>query len=436
MIEQLGALVSVESPSEDLAACATSAAAVRALAGELVGDAGEVVEVEGRSHLRWSFGEPGRALLVGHHDTVWPMGTLARWPFSVDAARRQGDRAGRLRHEGRHRAAVPRPGRAGRPRRPRGRADMRRGGRVADAAERSSRRRPGGRAAALVLEPSAAGGALKSGRKGTGMYTLVVEGKAAHAGLEPEKGANALIELAHLVLALDASAGPSSGTTVTPTVASAGTATNVVPARPRVEVDVRVAVPEEARRVDDAIRRPRHHRARAAASRCAADPTARRCPSHQRCRPLAAAPGGRRRARARPPRRRRRRRRLGRQLHRCGRLPNARRARRRWRRRPRRGRARGAGGDGRAHRARGRARCRPASRRLSARRPPPATGPPEGGRPRPHRPRHRAGRLHRPRRVASPDPVDVVRHLASSRGTSTWLDALTAPFAVTGDARP
>jgi glutamate carboxypeptidase len=108
--------------------------------------------------------------------------------------------------------------------------------------------------AALVCEPAADGGALKVGRKGTGMYTFVVTGRSAHAGLEPEKGANALVEAAHLVLAVGPLGRPEVGTTVTPTVAAAGTATNVVPAEARLEVDVRVAEPGEAERVDDALR--------------------------------------------------------------------------------------------------------------------------------------------------------------------------------------
>ena len=60
----------------------------------------------------------------------------------------------------------------------------------------------------LVLEPSADGGALKIGRKGVGMYYVEISGRAAHAGLEPEKGINALVEAAHQVLAITAIARP------------------------------------------------------------------------------------------------------------------------------------------------------------------------------------------------------------------------------------
>ena len=56
----------------------------------------------------------------------------------------------------------------------------------------------------LVLEPSADGGAVKTGRKGTGTFEVVVRGRAAHAGLEPEKGVNALVEAAHQVLTIAA----------------------------------------------------------------------------------------------------------------------------------------------------------------------------------------------------------------------------------------
>ncbi len=74
------------------------------------------------------------------------------------------------------------------------------------------------------------GGALKIARKGVSLYEVVVTGRAAHAGLEPERGVNATVELAHPVLAIAALADPEPGTTVTPTVATSGTTTNTVPA--------------------------------------------------------------------------------------------------------------------------------------------------------------------------------------------------------------
>jgi glutamate carboxypeptidase len=107
--------------------------------------------------------------------------------------------------------------------------------------------------AVLVLEPSADGGALKIGRKGTGTFELIIEGRASHAGLEPETGINSLVELAHLIPQIVSIADPARGTTVTPTLASSGTADNVVPARTTMSVDVRVAIPEEKPRVEEAF---------------------------------------------------------------------------------------------------------------------------------------------------------------------------------------
>jgi glutamate carboxypeptidase len=101
-----------------------------------------------------------------------------------------------------------------------------------------------------VLEPSADGGALKVGRKGTGTYELVVHGRAAHAGLEPEKGVNSLVAAAELISRIATFGDPSTGTTVTPTMATGGTADNVVPAQTRVRIDVRVVQPAETARID------------------------------------------------------------------------------------------------------------------------------------------------------------------------------------------
>jgi len=105
----------------------------------------------------------------------------------------------------------------------------------------------------LVLEPSADGGAIKTGRKGTGTFEVIVRGRAAHAGLEPENGVNSLIEAAHHVLAIAAIGDAAAGTTVTPTVGRAGTADNVVPAETRVRVDVRVTGTSEKARVEAAM---------------------------------------------------------------------------------------------------------------------------------------------------------------------------------------
>nr|WP_199533204.1 M20/M25/M40 family metallo-hydrolase [Renibacterium salmoninarum] len=109
-------------------------------------------------------------------------------------------------------------------------------------------------AAVLVFEASSDGGALKTGRKGTSIYQLVIEGRAAHAGLEPEKGVNATVEIAHQILAISALADPALGTTVTPTRMISGETSNTVPARAELSIDVRARSVAELKRVDRAMR--------------------------------------------------------------------------------------------------------------------------------------------------------------------------------------
>ncbi|WP_211288230.1 M20/M25/M40 family metallo-hydrolase [Mumia flava] len=105
-----------------------------------------------------------------------------------------------------------------------------------------------------MLEASADGGALKTERKGVSLYDVVIEGRAAHAGLEPEKGVSAAVEVAHQVLAVAGLGDAGLGTTVTPTVVQAGTTTNTVAARGRFAVDVRARTRAEQERVDAALR--------------------------------------------------------------------------------------------------------------------------------------------------------------------------------------
>jgi glutamate carboxypeptidase len=91
-------------------------------------------------------------------------------------------------------------------------------------------------------------------RKGVGLYRLDVVGRAAHAGLEPERGINATIEAAAQILAIHRLSDPSVGTTVTPTVVAAGTVSNTVPAAAKVTVDVRTESVEEMQRVETGLR--------------------------------------------------------------------------------------------------------------------------------------------------------------------------------------
>src|SRR5262249_61307259 len=96
-------------------------------------------------------------------------------------------------------------------------------------------------------------GALKTEGKGVSVYQLEASGKAAHAGLDPDKGANAAVELAHQLVTVAGLARPEAGTTVTPSLVTAGTAMNTVPARASAHVDVRTRTRSEADRVRTAL---------------------------------------------------------------------------------------------------------------------------------------------------------------------------------------
>jgi glutamate carboxypeptidase len=106
---------------------------------------------------------------------------------------------------------------------------------------------------ALVLEPPASGGRVKTGRKGTGNFRLEARGRAAHAGLEPEKGASAILEIARQIERLHAMNAPALGTTVNVGVIGGGTRLNVVAAEAYAEIDVRFSTMAEARRIEAEI---------------------------------------------------------------------------------------------------------------------------------------------------------------------------------------
>jgi glutamate carboxypeptidase len=250
LLADLAELVGVESPSHDVAAVSASADAVAAVIERRLGSRPTIVDSPVGPHVHWSGGGQPRVLLVGHHDTVFPIGALAARPFAVVDGRATGpgvfDMKGGIVQAVHAVAAL----------------DDRSGvellftadeevGSGASQALIEERARACG--AVLVLEPSADGGAVKTARKGVGTFEVVVRGRAAHAGLEPEKGVNSLVVAAELIGRIATLGDTATGTTVTPTVATAGTAENVVPAETRVKVDVRVVEPGEKARIEAAM---------------------------------------------------------------------------------------------------------------------------------------------------------------------------------------
>ena len=248
MTAALEELVSCESPSSDAAATRACAAVFDGLAAGHLDARPERLEIDGRTHLRYTWGTP-RVLVLGHLDTVWPAGTLARWPFSVDGDVATGpgvfDMKGGVVQALAALSLLPAldgvsllltaDEEIGSPTS---------AGLVVDSARDC--------VATLVCEPSAAG-ALKTARKGIAMYAVTVAGRAAHAGLEPEKGINAAVALSRFVVAASQLGARDVGTTVTPTLLSAGTTTNTVPAAATVALDVRATDPEELPRVHAAL---------------------------------------------------------------------------------------------------------------------------------------------------------------------------------------
>ncbi len=273
MVELLGKVVSIESPSTEPTAVERVA---RFLAGEWKkrGAKVKLIPAKGRgpilrAEVLVGTGKPkGQILGLGHLDTVYSLGTLKRMPFKVSGGRALGP--GTVDMKGGvvqalfavealrtlkltpsfAKASEGRPAiklvflftsdeevgsAAGRP--------------VLEAEARKSR-------AVLVMEPSTGlHGALKTARKGVGEFELIVEGRAAHAGVEPEKGVNAVHELAAQILRVAKLARPRRGLTLNVDVIEGGTRTNVVAERARAQVDVRIARMSDGKWIERQMRR-------------------------------------------------------------------------------------------------------------------------------------------------------------------------------------
>ena len=195
-------------------------------------------------------------LLLGHCDTVWPLGTLEQMPVEVEDGMVRGPgvydmkgglaqmvyalralRALELEPSVTPVVFVNSDEELG------SRESTRHIRRLACAADR-----------AFVLEPSLGpSGKLKTTRKGVGRFSVMVRGEAAHAGLDPEGGASAILELSYLIQALHALNDPVRGTTVNVGMIGGGLSPNVVAPESSAVVDVRVPNREEARRVEEAI---------------------------------------------------------------------------------------------------------------------------------------------------------------------------------------
>jgi len=238
-------MVEIESPSDDKAALDRMGALLAEIFERMGSKVTFYPEKEAGNHLKAEFAGAGGkpVLLLGHFDTVWPMGTLANMPFRIQDGRAYGPgvydmKAGiammifavrALKEAG----AAHRPvtilldtdeevgSTTGRP--------------VIEATARECE-------AVLVLEPSQGPqGHLKTSRKGVGGITIRVRGRASHSGVDFEKGRSAIVELARQLLEVVKFTDLSRGITVNPGVIQGGTRSNVIAAEAWAEVDLRIA---------------------------------------------------------------------------------------------------------------------------------------------------------------------------------------------------
>ena len=263
LLETIEALVRFESPSTDKTAVDRCGAE---LAGRLAAIGGRVRTLSRAArgdHVRAEFAcapSGGRRddrplLLLGHFDTVWPVGQLDRMPFVQADGRLHGPgvfdmKAGialamlavRALAETRastHRRIVML-----------WTTDEEVGSEtsrevIEDEARKSE--------AVLVLEPSLPGGALKTARKGCGGYQVVIRGISAHAGIDPEHGASAVQELAHQILRINALHDAARGISANVVQVSGGLRSNVIPDEARAVVDVRAPTRESMAAVESAF---------------------------------------------------------------------------------------------------------------------------------------------------------------------------------------
>jgi glutamate carboxypeptidase len=244
MVDQLRRLVETESFSGDAEGVAACAEVIDDLCRDLLGSDPNPAG----AHRAWRRPGGRPVLVLCHFDTVWPRGTLAEFPFTVEDGVARGPGAFDMK------AGIVQCLHALR-KVPDGpvtvlfTGDEEIGSPTSRALIEDEAR---GARAVLVLEP-AAGPNVKVARKGVGQWRIEVHGRAAHAGLAPESGVNAAVELAEQIRRLEDLARPEEGTTVTVTMVGGGSAGNVVPERAWCAVDARMWSEEEARRLAEAF---------------------------------------------------------------------------------------------------------------------------------------------------------------------------------------
>lgn len=257
LLDLIHALVTIESPTDNKAAVDRCGAVLADRLRSIGAAVTAVPQTAAGDHLLARFGTGGRQVLViGHFDTVWPIGQLGRMPFREEAGRLHGPgvldmKAGIALGMLATRALVDLAPSSDTRITMLWTTDEETGSDTSRALIEAEARQS---EAVLVLEPALAGGALKTARKGVGQYELSVHGVSAHAGVDPRKGVNAIRELALQVLAVDAIRDLDRGISVNVGVISGGTRSNVVPDFATASVDVRAETMADADGIDRAMR--------------------------------------------------------------------------------------------------------------------------------------------------------------------------------------
>lgn len=255
MLAALGDIVAHESPSRDKPHLDVLAQELARRFTAIGGEAAVVDNPSGGNHVSVRFEVRGAAqvqpaLVLCHFDTVWPLGTVAARPFRVEDGRAYGPgtfdmKASLVLAEFALRAIRALDLRSPRPIHLLLTSDEEIGSPTSRELIESHARAS---AYVLVMEAPLADGRLKTARKSTGHFAIEVEGCAAHAGVEPEKGISAIRELAHQIIAVEGLNSPASGTTVNVVIVEGGSASNVIPAHASAQIDVRVTTQAEGER--------------------------------------------------------------------------------------------------------------------------------------------------------------------------------------------
>lgn len=263
LIRRLEKLVTIESPSQDKQGVDRVGEVIADACCDLGAEVERVTNAQAGDHLIARFQPepvPGLKtekpiLLLHHMDTVFPIGTLEKMPFYEKGEKIYGpgvlDMKGGIVVSIAAIKALKDNGHLKRPIIFLATSDEETGSHTSRELIEALAKEA---ALVLVLEPGLPDGALKTWRKGVGIYQVRVKGRAAHAGGAHEEGRNAIEEMAHQVLAIQKMTDYTKGTTLNVGVIAGGTVSNVVPEEAVAEVDFRVKLPEEAMRVESMIK--------------------------------------------------------------------------------------------------------------------------------------------------------------------------------------